>query len=455
MMKGGMSTRFVLVFALGTLLFFPGMAPSLAAQDDFGFGFSDEETERDSGSGGALSGGPFGTVSIGGEVSASLTGFVSDFSDAAKVHLGDLLEAGINFSASGSNADAVINLKFTPVFDGSSFPLSIDEAYLRAYFGSFDIEGGLRKLTWGKADALGPLDVINPLDFSDYTRMNDVADMKIARPLIHASFRLGSFTKLEGVFVPVFRGHNFATEGRWKDAQMDELQNYPSVSMNYADTQSMRYAQAGLRFTTSIGKTDVGAQYFYGNLFQPAYTINLIWDPFSADVRLDYNRYHQIGIDYARVAAGFNIRAEAAANITEDLEGDDGAVYNPSLAWSLGFDRDLLWGINLNVEGLGSLRLLDDKVGDFPFDTEGDADMTATRIIISLTKSFLRDTLELRASGIWEIEEKDCILMPSITWTRGDVALVLSAGIFAGDKEGQFGQYHGNSFLKAGISYTF
>jgi hypothetical protein len=447
--------RFVLVLALGTLLFVPG-APA-AAQDDFGFGFSDEEAEGDSGSGEAVSG--FGTVSIGGEVSASLTGFVGDFSDAEKVDLGDLFEAGLNFSASGANAEAVINLKLTPVFDGSSSPLSVDEAYIRAYFGSFDVEGGLRKLTWGKADILGPLDVINPLDFSDYTRMNDAGDMKIARPLLHASFRIGSFTKLEGVFVPVFRGHNIDMEGRWKDARMAGMQDYPSVSLDYAKTQSLRYAQAGLRFTTSIGQSDIGAQYFYGNLFQPAYNLTGVLS--SGVVLLDYNRYHQVGVDYAQVVAGFNIRAELAANITEDLGGDDKAVYNPALGWSLGFDRDLLWGVNLNVEGLGSLRLLDGRVSEdqiYPgvfFDIEGGTDMTATRIIMSLTKSFLRDTLEIRASAIWEIEERDCILMPAITWTKGDVALVLSAGVFAGDKEGQFGQYHGNNFLRAGISYTF
>jgi hypothetical protein len=39
-----------------------------------------------------------------------------------------------------------------------------------------------------------------------------------------------------------------------------------------------------------------------------------------------YTRYHQIGVDYARVIAGFNFRGEFAANITEDLKGDDGGV---------------------------------------------------------------------------------------------------------------------------------
>ncbi|MDR1950425.1 MAG: hypothetical protein LBQ38_13630 [Spirochaetaceae bacterium] len=435
------------------------MAWPLAGQDDFGFG---DDAAEDGGGFGFDGGSPGGlpAVSIGGEVAAAFTGFVYDFSDAAKVDWGDVFTGKLNFSASGGNAEAVINLKLAAVFDGSS-PVAIDEAYVRGYFGGFDLEGGLRKLTWGKADVLGPLDVINPLDYSDFTNLSEVADMKLPRPLVHASYRFGSFTKLEGVFIPVFEGHLFDMTGRWKPAQMDLMDQFrqllppdTDLASLYPDTRSLKYAQTGLRFTTSIGPVDIGAQYFYGNLFQPAQKIDIGLLP-NLPVTLDYNRYHQIGVDYAQVVAGFNLRAEAAANITGDLAGDDGAVYNPSLGWSLGFDRDLVWGINLNLEGLGSIRLLDDKVGAWPADVDGGTDVTATRLIISLTKNLLRDTLELRAAGIWEIEEKDFIIMPAISWTKGDIRLTLSGGIFGGDGEGFFGQYKDNTYIRAEMSYSF
>jgi hypothetical protein len=45
--------------------------------------------------------------------------------------------------------------------------------------------------------------------------------------------------------------------------------------------------------------------------------------------------------------------------------------------------------------------------------------------------------------------------MPGLTWTKNDVAVELLAGIFAGGDEGLFGQFHDNSFIKAGIKYTF
>jgi hypothetical protein len=178
--------------------------------------------------------------------------------------------------------------------------------------------------------------------------------------------------------------------------------------------------------------------------------------PVPVGISIDYNRYHQIGLDWAQVIAGFNLRSEAAVNITGDLDGDDGAVYNPAILWSLGFDRDLVWGINLNLQCNESIRLLNDKVGDNPLlDTEAGADMTSSRITAVLSKKFLRDELEFRASAIWGIEEQDFLLVPGVYWTIQDLQLELSAGIFGGDEGGQLGQYHANSFVKCGIAYSF
>jgi hypothetical protein len=48
-----------------------------------------------------------------------------------------------------------------------------------------------------------------------------------------------------------------------------------------------------------------------------------------------------------------------------------------------------------------------------------------------------------------------CLILPSLTWTKDDMAIELSCGIFTGSDEGLFGQFHDNSFIKASIKYTF
>ncbi|MDR2659580.1 MAG: hypothetical protein LBC27_06275 [Spirochaetaceae bacterium] len=424
------------------------LLPAALFAQDFGFG---DDVSLAAGVN-EISGGN-SAVSISGEVSASLLGYGEDFHEGADyTRLGNIFSGKLNFAAGNSFGDAVINLKLSTYDFPEKLPISFDEAYLRVYFGIFEIEGGLRKLTWGKADSFGPLDVINPFDYSQITDVNDIMKMKIARPLVHATARIGQFSKLEGVFVPNFEPYRFALSGRWAPVQMADLPATPS----FPDASTIEYAQTGFRFTSTIGSSDIGAQYYYGRLPKPAFEINAAPDYSSISVNAIYNAYHQIGVDYAQVLAGFNLRAELAANITDDIEGDNGSVYNPHLLWSLGFDRDIVWGVNLNLQCNETIRLLYDKINENPMlDMEADADASSTRITAALSKKVLQDEFELRFAAIWQIESRDFFLTPALIWIRDAVKVELSGGIFGGDEEGDFGQYHKNNFIKVELTYTF
>ena len=459
---------------------------------DFGFGFADDDDIVNS----AGVNKPL-AVSIGGEVSASMVGYLHDFSEGLEhTELGDIFSGKLNFSAGTSLAEGVINLNLNPSFLPDSSPVSIDEAYVRAYIGSFDITAGLRKLAWGKADSFGPLDVINPLDYSQvFTEMADstsLMSVKIARPLVHASFRFGDFSKVEGVFVPWFEPHRIPQSGKWAVSQMEMLKNTSitmpapmpiqipvTINLTEKPATTLNYAQVGFRFTTTVGSSDIGAQYYYGRLPQPSIkvsNVNYNYDPalslqipssVDVDTLYIYNAYHQIGFDYAQVLYGFNIRAELAFNITEDLSGDDGSVYNPFIGWSLGFDRDIALGVNLNLQLNENLRLMNNKIGSGDmssvfmsgniddFDIEGGSKLTATRLTATASKKFMRDQLELRAALAWGLEDKDFAFFPALIWTKDVLRVALSGGFFAGDSEGQLGQYKDNRFLKIALTYMF
>jgi hypothetical protein len=245
---------------------------SLSAQN---FGFDDDVAEVVSAAGGVV---------VSGEVSAELLGYVEDFSDGVEAtRLGDVFSGKLNFKAESGHAEAVVNLKLSAPVTGvadAAAPVAIDEGYLTAYFGAVDIEAGLRKLTWGKADSLGPLDVVNPLDYSDLSGISDMMNLKIARPLVHASLRLGQYSKVEGVFVPSFEPPHFSETGRWMPRQLAALSQLPPENIARADTGTLDYAQAGLRFSTSIGgAADVAVQYYYGRLTTPAVTQTMPTSP--------------------------------------------------------------------------------------------------------------------------------------------------------------------------------
>jgi hypothetical protein len=104
---------------------------------------------------------------------------------------------------------------------------------------------------------------------------------------------------------------------------------------------------------------------------------------------------------------------------------------------------------------IGNKTLVDGAFTTMIIDTETDTDKTSTQIIAALSKKFLRDTIELRFAALWEIEAKDYLLMPAIILSKDTVSVEFSGGIFGGDEEGQFGQYHHNNFVKISLTYSF
>jgi hypothetical protein len=511
---------------LAVLLF---SSPGIGAQD-----FWFEKAEDSSGPG--ISIGSLG-LKMSGEAAGELLIFPHDLGGgrAGSAEWGNLISAKLNFDASSPHAEAALHFNLSPrtfaditaSHDSLETPMLIDELYVRAFLGPLTLETGLRKLAWGRADVQGPLDVTNPLDYTDLTNVGDTMGRKIARPMIHASLSLGSFSKLEGVFIPGFQGHRYVLEREdpWypraitdnrRDGMIDGLTagiigrlppplNQPPYSSGIAqqmaagigagvkglnskdvpETQGLEYAQGGLRFTTTLGPADVGAQYYSGFLFRPSFTLQgaeglletisansaaissaypagqleaaLAGMITSVDLspRLKYNRYHQIGLDYTQVLFDFSFRAELAANITEDLKGDDGSVYNPSLAWSAGFDRDL-FGFTLLVEADQSIRLLDGKVGgSAALDTEAGTPLTVTALTTRISRAFFQDKLEAKFALLWNIETGDVYLMPSVSYALGDLEAELAGGIFAGKDGGELSQYRNSGYIKTALKYSF
>ncbi|WP_461246911.1 hypothetical protein [Treponema sp. R6D11] len=509
------------------------LACSGAWAQEFGFGSEPDSTD---GSAPSAKSKPSSSKreEAGGSITVELSPYVRDFKKnegTQEIHLRDMISGSLYIwpEASNSeaylafniNADSINELRYKDpkLYESNYTPLIVDEAYIKAYIGSVNIETGYRKLAWGKADSPGPLDITNPTDYSDIRNITDTKAIKIARLMLHVTWNAGAFSKLEGVFIPNFAGHRFAEDGRWQPYQTKNMRStveeeisskatekfmpiaianpalipvfmgvrenlrssVNEIPYSYPSTGTLDNYQAGLRYTTTVGSVDIGGQYFYGHLFRPTFTVAGV-DAFLDDLAsgilgasppltlnpnypanlslispvIKYNRYHQIGVDYAQVLFGFNLRAEVAVHITEDRSGDDGSVQNPFIGWSLGFDRDIIWGVNVNVQCNETVRLLNDKIGDNPIlDAEADTNAINTRLTARLSKKFLMDKLEPSATVIWNIEDSDYHIIPALKWTEDDITLKLSAGIFAGKETGELGQYWRNNYVRFSVTYSF
>jgi hypothetical protein len=485
---------------------------SIAGAQDFGFGFDDEETETPSRS---------LAITMRGSVDYEFTPFFNNFNKESQLLQEEIYDiASLNYkfdyALTSNYIDVYIVLNANPLSvselwglspalkEKNYTPLFIDEVFFRGYMGPVNVEIGYRKLAWGKADSGGPLDVTNPIDYSDLRNITDLKARKIARPMLHLTWNTNNFSKLEGVYIPNFYGHRFASKGRWVPWQVVNMPNvvgegildraiynyplyapqiqemYPMLASGFTDFSpefpnmaGLDYFQAGLRFTSTIKSVDIGFQYYYGNLFRPSFTIANI-DEFLDDVMINYdpldpytgnpsllspqmkyNRYHQIGIDYAQVLFTFNIRAEAALHLTEDIKGDMGSVRNPFIGWSFGFDHDIFWSMTLNVQCNQNVRLFNSKIGDNPvLDAEAGTNITSTRITVQIKKENIAN-LETKVILIWDIEDTGFYIIPYHSWTFKNMTYEISVGIFAGNKESELGYYWKNRFLKVGLKYSF
>jgi hypothetical protein len=477
---------------------------------------------------------------VGGELGFSAVKYFDDIEDFLSSNLDAGALGRLDIDATGGKVDAVLHLDLRATIPASDPWAALDEAYLRLGLLEFlDIEGGLRKVSWGRADSLSVLDIINPLNLTDLT-VSDPMDQKMAQTMLRAVARLGDHATLDAIYLPFYEPNKIAFDGRWAPRQVRDLREqahtelfdglykqykatafataytaaysaaYPlayaaalaagaaatdaaataaSTANNQAttvatdtvagqedllaeeaaadadagiddlvdgpDTRTFAYGQAGARLAVSLGPVDLGAQYLYGYL--PAQVINA--DPASIEdnggkIAVTYNRYHHAGVDAAAVVAGFATRFELGVNVTDDLEGNDPLVYNPSLGWAAGFDRDLFAGLNVNLQARGTIRLLHDKISG-EYDMERDTEPTTTQVALALSQRLFRDAIEWRLAAVMSPEDLDFAIDPSIAIAVGDAELEVFGRIFGGNEEGDLGQFASQSYAGVRLSYVF
>ncbi len=153
----------------------------------------------------------------------------------------------------------------------------INEAYMTIYYDNFNIEAGFMKVVWGKGDELKAVDILNPLDYSDFYN-KDLLERKTASPMFKLNIDIGLNGLLELVYIPYTDYPEFddPVTGRWASY---DLQNLGTLSeagltdMNYKDINTLYSSQAALRYTNSVNGFDYGFIYSCG--FMPMPTIKL------------------------------------------------------------------------------------------------------------------------------------------------------------------------------------
>lgn len=403
------------------------------------------------------------SVRVGGSLYIEVSPFFVDFANPASVMPSSLVWGRIHLSASAPLTHAYISLFLndqTLPFDlGNRYetnktyktPRWIDEAFLQVIMSAVYVSGGLKKITWGRADYFSVLDVVNPKDKTQMYFPYEIS--KLSVPMFQCAFYAPSDTKIEAVFLPIFEPNLFAVEGTWErrasslarafinDADKTSL----TKLLNNQELATLKYAHGGIRLTTTIANShDLGFQYFYGYQKEPL--IKKMDDAFASN----YLPLHNVGLDYGTNIGPVNLKMELSSNI-----GGYNVLKNSNIAWNVGCDFSLTHGLALNILLKEDIWLSKADENTF-YAFVRDKNRTNTTSLIALSQTILRGAVEWRLIFIATFENIDFAIVPSFHAIFGTIIFDANIGLFLGkDDNGIYSQYKKNNYLKISLGYEF
>jgi hypothetical protein len=400
---------------------------SLSAEDPFGDIFNPVETDNSPGVSG--NNGDVTKASASGldlEVSGLISTDIVYFFDAPKVQDNEVLampKAILNLKINEGDSEGIISLNISPQKWSPDILYTdiINELYMRTFFSFGYLEAGLMKVEWGKADGIHVLDPLSYWDLRDgYSQ--DISSLKKAGEMIKMNFYIKDSGLLELVYKPFFSSNIMAQSGRWSTG----MENIPNLQA-LPDTSTLKYSQAALRLTGTLGRFDLGAQYYYGYLPDPGISTvfgsDFSTNPLDFKNYLTYNRAHLFGLEGGFALGFLTFWIETGYWMTGDLEGNDPTVYNNRLVY--------LPGMDFTVPGIG-LYISVQLAGDYTFNTGNlsplDVDETTgygspshnNMLLIVGELPFNKDKTKIRVSGMWSIEEEGYMILPELLWDLND-----------------------------------
>ncbi|HWQ32395.1 MAG TPA: DUF1302 family protein [Blastocatellia bacterium] len=216
------------------------------------------------------------------------------------------------------------------------------QALLDGKAGRVDLKLGLQQIVWGQADGLRVLDVINPLDYREFI-LEDFIDSR--RPLwaARADMPLGKGS-VQFVFIPYFApGRLPAGNDEFSlgpgfglgllNAARNEQSPQPQFIIRILPTERPAYrlkaSQAGARYSRSVGKWDLTANYFYGWEDTPTLYLNQVQPASPLPILLFAPRYDRREVIGATATNNFGpvvLRLEAGWNRNKPVAVKSGAT---------------------------------------------------------------------------------------------------------------------------------
>lgn len=369
---------------------------------------------------------------------------------------------------------------------GGEGEAELTEAYVAADFDKTSLVAGKIWVSWGRADEVNPVDVVNPEDYREPV-VAEKEERKIRIPAFTVSRYLGDWT-LTGVLVPSFTPPALETSPHWQTSfykLLEELkgaylakavalsvppyalEDYVMDHLFFEDHEAgLSDVQFGGRLNGYLGALDISLYYYNGywtDMSRPAISMRGFDPLFPAlpeKTVVCYPRFQMAGADFATVLGAFTLRGEGAwylgRKITYDLSqmgdprfwADGGWGETDVVKFVVGLDR--FWGdLYVNIQYIGEVITDYNSLMMLPADY-----LQSMTLNISWPLSDGRWEPELKL--LWEETENDFYAGPRLTHELyNGIHAYAGADIFTGDSEGTLGQYRECDRFYTGLTYSF
>ena len=230
------------------------------------------------------------------------------FYDISKSEVEGSVYSNLELNYDGDYMNANIKLKLDEDTFKNYQEDIIDEASVSGNFieNRIQLKAGKMKEVWGKGDKVHVLDNFNANDYRDFI-FPDYIDRRIGEVMFKTTANISwdYNLKIEGIYAPTMTADRFASDGHLVPYAQTKLTNTVKAVLknNYAiaaesaisapngyslvngvmelsdfstdslyedNIRSLKYGQAGLRLTGTLGGIDWGTSYYYGHYKQPS-----------------------------------------------------------------------------------------------------------------------------------------------------------------------------------------
>lgn len=396
---------------------------------------------------------------LGGELSADFGVAVDGYIPVAAAGLTLRLSGEVG---SGFFPDAIFMAELSAEYDAadtaSPFEVRLGRAYATAYLGPIDLSAGNQIVSWGSADVLSPVDVINPRDLS--YPVGDPASKKLATPMLRAVAHAPGDVTVDVVLVPVFVASEIPG-ARWQPAA--QLPLPPGVTVvGVADPVVARPAvevanvQFGVRATLDLnvgGGADVSAMYYRGFRHLPSVAYvpvpTEVAGQFVVQPILAYDPIQVLGLDFSAVVGQFVLRGEAAYTFTGEPatlpDGMPAPVGTDTLEAVLGVETIVPGGPFVSLQGI------------YQHAAAGATTPASDRFSTAAVATYEpNNRMGLDFAWLHSWSDGSGALRPSLSYTFADGLVgTAEAAVFYGAAGSEYGAWRDNSQFRASVAFSF